>query len=331
MQPKQNEQHRLRIELLKNEETLQGKKLMMMTADIELSDAIYQATKRYYESDAKFSENELEGLRVLDAKTRQLEAQKKAFEELINVQKDASVTIDPFSGFQKRSEAIPAPVQGEPIETELQKLLKAWEQYGKGVEDVYANIGTVITNTFDRQSVEVDKQQAKSDEYFEKRLKEYEGDAAAIEQLTQLNAQKAAADAKFERERKAIAIRAAKFERAQALLSIGLSQSKAIMSILADTTIPTASKPFLIAGAISTGLAQTAAVMSKPIPAYASGIESTPKTGAALVGERGSEAILYPDGSVALADRPTVAILPKGTEVKNAFDTEEYLRKLSFA
>ena len=60
--------------MLKNEETLQGKKLMMMTADIELSDAIYQATKKYYEADAKFSDDELEGLRVLDAKTRQLEA-----------------------------------------------------------------------------------------------------------------------------------------------------------------------------------------------------------------------------------------------------------------
>lgn len=329
-----NEQHRLRIELLKNEETLQGKKLMMMTADIELSDAIYQATKRYYETDAKFSENELEGLRILDAKTRQLEAQKKAFEELINVQKDASVTIDPFSGFQKRSEAIPAPVQGEPIETELQKLLKAWEQYGKGVEDVYANIGTVITNTFDRQSVEIDRQQSESDKLWKRKLEAYEGESALTteqqNEYRQLLAAKTKEDEKYDKQKKALQIRQMKFERAQALFSISLSTSLAIMRILADES-PQISKPVLIAQAIAQAAAQTAAVMSKPIPAYASGIESTPKTGAALVGERGSEAILYPDGSVAIADKPTVAILPKGTEVKNAFDTEDYLRKLSFA
>lgn len=322
-----NEQYSLRLSYLKNESDATKYQIELIGAQIEQTDAILAATQKYYLQDAEYSDDEKAVLTGLKNKSDELEKQKKLYENLIGVKKEAVTIADPFASYQKRPEGMLAPfAQGDPIETELTKLMKLWETYGQTVSSVYDGINTVISNSFDRQAQEIDAQQAKSDEYFENKLK------ACIEDedvTRQVNAEKEAADKKLERERKAIAIRQAKFEKAQALLSVGLNTSKAIMNIIATT--PVASWPFLIAGAAATGLAQTAAIMSKPIPAYASGIDSTPTTGAALVGERGSEAILYPDGSVAIADRPTVTILPRGTEVKNAFDTEDYLRKLSFA
>lgn len=188
-------------------------------------------------------------------------------------------------------------------------------------------IGNIVESSITRQGSLIDTMKEKTDLYYDNLLKKYSDDENAQRQLLDAKAKE---DEKYDKQKKALQIRQMKFERAQALFSISLSTSVAIMRILADES-QQISKPVLIAQAIAQAAAQTAAALSTPIPAYASGIESTPKTGAALVGERGSEAILYPDGSVAIADKPTVAILPKGTEVKNAFDTEDYLRKLSFA
>jgi len=322
-----NEQYSLRLSYLKNESDATKYQIELIGAQIEQTDAILAATQKYYLQDAEYSDDEKAVLTGLKNKSDELEKQKKLYENLIGVKKEAVTIADPFANYQKRPEGmLDSVAQGDPIETELTKLMKLWETYGQTVSSVYDSINTVISNSFERQSQEIDAQQAKYDEYFENKLKAYADDEDATRQL---NAQKEAADKKLERERKAIAIRQAKFEKAEALLSVGLNQAKAVMNIIG--TMPVASWPFLIAIAAATGIAETAAVMSKPIPQYASGIESTPRTEAALVGERGSELIKYPDGSISIAHQPTVAMLPKGTEVKNAFDTEDYLRKLSFA
>jgi len=338
-----NQSYLLQTSLLKDELDPQKQYLSLMDAEINKNNAICDAYKKYYEQDKSYSDDELAVLQRLNAKTKALEEQKIALEKLFETAENAPKKPEPtisggvlndeitaFSGFTPRDESMPD-VSGATNLIDIigvlnDEITAFLENYGESIRSVYDSIGSIISNTFEAQNDAIDEQQKKSDEYFANKLKAYEDDADAVRQI---NAEKDIADKKFERERKAIAIRAAKFEKAQALVSIGVNQAKAVMNIIA--TMPPPSWPFLIAITAATGLAETAAVMSKPIPQYASGIESTPKTGAALVGERGSEAILYPDGSVAIADKPTVTILPKGTEVKNAFDTEDYLRKLSFA
>ncbi len=71
------------------------------------------------------------------------------------------------------------------------------------------------------------------------------------------------------------------------------------------------------------GALQVATIIATPIPAYASGTESSAE-GLALVGEAGPELGFY-GGKATLYDRPTLANLKRGTVIKNASDTESLM------
>lgn len=121
-------------------------------------------------------------------------------------------------------------------------------------------------------------------------------------------------DKQIEAEKREVKKKQAKYEKAQAILSIAVSTAMGIAKAVAEFPI-TGGMPFAaIVAAI--GAIQLAAVASQPIPAYAKGTDNHPG-GLARVGDGGrSEMVIYPSGQIwKTPATDTLVNLPRGTEV----------------
>lgn len=145
---------------------------------------------------------------------------------------------------------------------------------------------------------------------------------------------KAQVEENYRRRELAIRQKQAKADKAQALFSIALNTGAAVTSVLstgggtyyADFGI---SAGILSALVIAQGLAQAAAVISRPLPQYAKGRTGGPAEWA-LVGERGPELVSGQSGGAQLFTGPTVTYLPKGADVYTAVQTRDILRENRF-
>jgi hypothetical protein len=121
--------------------------------------------------------------------------------------------------------------------------------------------------------------------------------------------------------------RAARLDKAAALIGAGINTALAITNALA-TVKP---YPAAVIAAISAGVLgglQIAAIAAQPIPQFAKGTDSAPG-GLAIVGERGQEIVREIGGRVSLTpDRPTLMHVPKGSEV---IPHEETMRMLALS
>lgn len=146
---------------------------------------------------------------------------------------------------------------------------------------------------------------------------------------------KAAIQAKFAEQENAIREQQAKaerrraiFEKAVAITQIGIDTGKAIVKAVAASPL-TGGLPFsAIAGAI--GAAQLAAVISRPIPQFFKGTDSSP-AGPAIINELGPEIIEY-NGKKAMVytDGPTLVDLKKGTKIYDAETSDKMLQEMDF-
>ncbi len=131
----------------------------------------------------------------------------------------------------------------------------------------------------------------------------------------------------FDQRSRAIKRRAAQQEKALAIFQAQLALSLAILSVLKDQTIPAPLKPIFIALATAQALVQTAAIASKPIPAFKMGTKDAPG-GPSLVGEAGPE-LIYHKGNWQYASKATVLDLPKHAKVIPTLETQQILSKYS--
>jgi hypothetical protein len=107
-------------------------------------------------------------------------------------------------------------------------------------------------------------------------------------QLAQLNAQKAEKEAEFERKRREIAIKQARFNKAAAMAEIVQSTAVAIMKTIAQLTVAAAPVVALIA---ATGAVQLANAASMPLPAYKHGTDYH-VGGAFIAGDGGEQELI---------------------------------------
>ncbi|MCX3264819.1 tape measure protein [Pedobacter agri] len=123
--------------------------------------------------------------------------------------------------------------------------------------------------------------------------------------------------------------KAAQQEKQMALLSIAVNTAAAVMSVLStgggahylDFGV---SAGILSAFVTGVGIAQAALVLSKPIPQFYTGTENAPE-GIAEIAERGPELQINPDGSKELNTKRQYKYLKRGTKIKNADDTANWL------
>lgn len=113
------------------------------------------------------------------------------------------------------------------------------------------------------------------------------------------------------------------FEKTVAVISIAINTAKGIGQALGTYPPPASFVLAAITGVL--GALQIAAVLSKPIPSYAVGVESH-KGGIARVGEEGPELVTLPGGKQFLTpDGDTYMDLPAGSKVDTYKDTVNQL------
>jgi TP901 family phage tail tape measure protein len=179
----------------------------------------------------------------------------------------------------------------------------------------------LIDARFERQLEDLDRQSEANDEWRDRELTRIEEqENAGIISKENADAQKAFIDVEsqrrdneLEQKKKEILQRQAKYEKAQAMISIAISTAQAIMRAYSDAG-PIFGIPLAIAvGAI--GAVQLAAVAAKPIPEYEEGTDYH-TGGPALLGEKRREMVILPSGdSFITPNSPTIFDLPRGTEV----------------
>lgn len=202
----------------------------------------------------------------------------------------------------------------------LDDYQKKLEQVGEAIRKVTEGInaiGDLASSFIDRKLQEIDMQQKRMEEY-------YDAEKMAIDQLsisqeektkriTALEAQRAAQQKRIDAER-------LQAERKQAAIQKGINIANiigatALAIITQYTALPVATQipRSIVAGAI--GATQLAAAIAAPLPQFAKGTDNAPE-GFAVVGERGTELVVNPDGTSWLTPaKDTITYLKKGAKV----------------
>lgn len=188
---------------------------------------------------------------------------------------------------------------------------KMQDELGKLQQEGISAITELANNAFDKKLQQYDMELQKLDE---KKTKELDNDRLTLEQRASIEAKYAAKQKEIEAERRATAIKQAKFNKAISVMEVIENTAKGIMAIWADMTIPTTTKPIFTSIESAIGAAQLAVIMAQPIPKYAKGRKGG-KHELAIVGEEGIELINYQGKSYLTPDKPTLTELPAGANV----------------
>ncbi len=201
------------------------------------------------------------------------------------------------------------------------KRLKALNDWAQRAQEVFASITDFISNMYDAQ---IDKM----DEQIEANTEAGDAEQERIQELVDSNviteeegeARKQAAEAetaaknkKFEEEKAALQMKAAKFKKASDLAQATISTSLAIVTALHSASFPL--NLVFAAMAATMGALQIATIAAQPLPKYAKGTDSHPG-GLAVVGDGGRpEVVRVGDMTWLTPDKPTLVDLPQGAEV----------------
>ena len=167
-----------------------------------------------------------------------------------------------------------------------------------------------VNTLFDNSIQKYDDDLRALDEYYAIRQEAAQGDAH-LQQFLRLEEQKE--EKKIQKKKRDEERKQFIFNKIAALAEIGINTAIAFSKSLAQggfvLGIPMA------AAVAALGVLQAATVLATPIPAYAEGIESTPRREKALVGEERAEVIIEPNKDPYIVSEPTILDLPKRTQV----------------
>lgn len=213
----------------------------------------------------------------------------------------------------------------------VNKTAKKSAALRKELERDLANSAIEFVNTlFDAKIVGIENEINANNEKYESLYNMAVGDKDQQQRIRQEQEEN---NRKLEKKRREEERKAAIFNKLLAVTEIGINLAKTITAInLAAAAIDTvtlgtgglayraANLPF----AIASSALQVGTVLAQKIPQYATGIESTPRSEIALVGEERPEVITEPNKDPYIVSKPTYLDLPKGTRVTPSI--EEYQR-----
>lgn len=194
--------------------------------------------------------------------------------------------------------------------------------------ELFSAIGDYQAQQAEQRIAELDAQQAKSDELYEAQNSNLEkaimSDARKEEAQKKIDTEKAKRDKEIADKKQKEEIRAAKWEKAQALTSAIINTALAAIKMFAD-----AGPLGVVLAALSTaaGLASIATIASQPLPAYADG--GVTGSGLALWGEVRPEVAVTPSGQIMYAENPTVQNFDAGTRIFKS--VEEFEKNISMS
>lgn len=203
----------------------------------------------------------------------------------------------------------------ERLEIFAQKAVPILEQIQKITQESTQAIGDLTASFTARKMQDLDMEQKKMQEKFDAEKNAIDQLSISQEEktkrITALEAQRAAQQKKIDSERLQAARKQASVEKGINIMNIITTTAVAVMKALAMTppNIPLA----IANGAI--GSAQLAAAIAAPLPQFAKGTDNAPE-GFAVVGERGTELVVNPDGTSWLTPaKDTITYLKQGAKV----------------
>lgn len=130
----------------------------------------------------------------------------------------------------------------------------------------------------------------------------------------------------YDRKQAEIRTKQAKADKLESLFKIAINTATGISAAWSNPY----TAPFVIPFIVASGVIQAATVAAKPLPQFFKGTNYSPE-GPAMVAEYGPELIQGPKGDMRLINEPSIVNLEKGSKVKTAFETSQYLKRMEDA
>lgn len=191
----------------------------------------------------------------------------------------------------------------------------SFKNMAQAVGKIVSGITSLMTDIYDAQIENIEKEQEANDEAYDKEIERIEAleENGAIS-TEEAEARKRAAEdktaaknAELEKKKAALQEKQAKWNKANSIIQAGIFTALAITEAL----------PNLILAALvgAMGAAQVALIAAQPIPKYAKGTKDHPG-GLAIVGDGGKkEGIVTNNGLFITPDKPTLVDLPAHAQV----------------
>lgn len=176
------------------------------------------------------------------------------------------------------------------------KQLEKYKQYQDAILEISNTIGEAV---FNAETARIDAKEKRQNQYFDNEKKAIENSTLSATEkanrIKRLDAEQELQKKKIDRERITAERKKAAFEKASAVLSIGINTAIAVSKAVAQSPL-TFGLPWSAFAAV-TGAVQLAAALAKPLPQYYKGREGGPAE-MAIVGDRfGTEIIESKDGT----------------------------------
>lgn len=191
----------------------------------------------------------------------------------------------------------------------------SFENMAQAVGKIVSGITSLMTDIYDAQIENIEKEQEANDEAYDKEIERIEAleENGAIS-TEEAEARKCAAEdktaaknAELEKKKAALQEKQAKWNKANSIIQAGIFTALAITEALPNLVLAA------LVGAM--GAAQVALIAAQPIPKYAKGTKDHPG-GLAIVGDGGKkEGIVTNNGLFITPDKPTLVDLPAHAQV----------------
>jgi len=195
--------------------------------------------------------------------------------------------------------------------------------FNAGME-LFGALGDFQAQESEKRLAEIEAENEKSNEYFEGRQANLDNaimsDASRAEAQRKLDEDKAKREKELADKKHKEEVRAAKWEKAQALVSAAVNTATSIIKTGAEMGYPLAIPFQIIAGLI--GAVQIATIAGKQIPAYEKG-GITKGEPFSLWGEKRPEIAELPSGQFLYAEKPTVSKFDAGTKIYKSVEDFE--------
>lgn len=191
----------------------------------------------------------------------------------------------------------------------------SFENMAQAVGKIVSGITSLMTDIYDAQIENIEKEQEANDEAYDKEIERIE----ALEENGAISTEEAEArkrvaedktaakNAELEKKKAALQEKQAKWNKANSIIQAGIFTALAITEALPNLVLAA------LVGAM--GAAQVALIAAQPIPKYAKGTKDHPG-GLAIVGDGGKkEGIVTNNGLFITPDKPTLVDLPAHAQV----------------
>lgn len=191
----------------------------------------------------------------------------------------------------------------------------SFENMAQAVGKIVSGITSLMTDIYDAQIENIEKEQEVNDEAYDKEIERIE----ALEENGAISTEEAEArkrvaedktaakNAELEKKKAALQEKQAKWNKANSIIQAGIFTALAITEALPNLVLAA------LVGAM--GAAQVALIAAQPIPKYAKGTKDHPG-GLAIVGDGGKkEGIVTNNGLFITPDKPTLVDLPAHAQV----------------